>query len=107
MPSGTSLTVVSVVDKLDRRRDLLKTRSKFSKSRVDYKVSEGSSLSLEVPEFPYNTVDVAATYVAIVDGSSNTKNRLIPSAVSIELRLVTDRESDRPRQKERERHLTI
>ena len=54
--------VVSVIPKLDRRRVLLTTViidlpwRKFLKSRVWDKVSEGSTLILEVPEFLYNTV---------------------------------------------------
>ena len=54
---------IGVVNKLERRRVLLTTRSicrdenaEFPKSRVRDKVPEGSIVVLEIAEFAYNAV---------------------------------------------------
>ena len=51
-------------------------------------VPEGSALFLEIPKFPF------LHRVERVGGSSHAKTISIRSAISIELRLVTDRQTD-------------
>ena len=69
-----------MITRFDDRRVV----AKFLKSGVSDKVPEGSALSFEITEFPFNTVQ---------DGWKEThmsKTSSIRPAVSIEHRLVTD-----------------
>jgi len=89
--------VVGVVNKLDRRRVLLTTRStaKFSvRPEFGTKFQREVRLFLEMPEFPYTTLYDVWKKVSVLKTSS-----ILP-VVSIQYRLVTDgrtdRQTDRP-----------
>jgi len=83
--------VVGVVNKLDRRRDLLKTRSTTKLSlgpEFGTKFQREVPLFLEMPEFPYNTVYDIWKKVSVLKTSS-----ILP-VVSVQYRLVTDGRTD-------------
>jgi len=66
--SNDASTITAVLHKLDRRRVLMSIPctcrgEMFSESSVWNKISERTTIILEVPEFPYNTVQLCARYV--------------------------------------------
>jgi len=89
--SNDASIVLGVVNKLDRRRVLLKTRSTTKLSlghEFGTKFQGGVPLFLETPEFPYNTVYDIWKKVSVLKTSS-----ILP-VVSVQYRLVTDGRTD-------------
>ena len=78
---------IGVVNMLDRRRVLLTTPSACRGTMFKSKVSEGNTLILEIPEFPYKHS------LGQTKGSSRAKNQLIPSS-RFDTILACDRQKD-------------
>ena len=77
--------------KLTTRFDDRYAEAKFSKSGVPDKFPEGSTIILEIPEFPFNTLGQTG-------GSTHAENQLDSFSRYRELRLVTDTDIKTDRQ---------